>query len=67
MPKRNLKSTTRKSPRKGYENHKKGKRGQQWKALRNHTESSIRTMKVHTRSSMPPDHPSLSKDLTMKL
>jgi hypothetical protein len=24
-------------------------------------------MKVHTRSSLPPDHPSLSEDLTMKL
>jgi hypothetical protein len=37
------------------------------KALRNHTESSIHTTKVHTRSSLPPDHPTLSQDLTMKL
>jgi hypothetical protein len=37
------------------------------KALRNHTESSIHTKKVHTRSSLPPDHPTLSQDLTMKL
>jgi hypothetical protein len=36
-------------------------------ALRNHIESSIHTMKVYTRSSLPPDHPSLSQDLTMKL
>jgi hypothetical protein len=36
-------------------------------ALRNHVESSIHTKEVHTRSSLPPDHPSLSQDLTMKL
>jgi hypothetical protein len=33
-------------------------------ALRNHVESSIHTKEVHTRSSLPPDHPSLSQDLT---
>jgi hypothetical protein len=37
------------------------------KALRNHAESSIHTKKIHTRSSLPPDHPTLSQDLTMKL
>jgi hypothetical protein len=37
------------------------------KALRNHTKSSIHTKEVHTRSSLPPDHPILSQDLTMKL
>jgi hypothetical protein len=37
------------------------------KALRNHVESSIHAKKVHTRSSLPPDHPTLSQDLTMKL
>jgi hypothetical protein len=37
------------------------------KALRNHAESSIHTKEVHTRSSLPPDHPTLSQDLTMKL
>jgi hypothetical protein len=37
------------------------------KALRNHAESSIHTTKVHTSSSLPPDHPTLSQDLTMKL
>jgi hypothetical protein len=62
-----LKSTIRKSQGKGSENHQKGKREKQHKVLRNHAESSIRTMKVHTRSSLPHDHPILSKDLTMKL
>jgi hypothetical protein len=37
------------------------------KALRNHVESSIHTKEVHTRCSLPPDHPTVSKDLTMKL
>jgi hypothetical protein len=37
------------------------------KALRNHVETSIHTKEVHTRSSLPPDHPTLSQDLTMKL
>jgi hypothetical protein len=46
---------------------KKENREELKQALRNHTESSINTMKVHTRSSLPPDHPSLSQDLTMKL
>jgi hypothetical protein len=36
-------------------------------ALRNHAESSIHHKKVHTRYSLPPDHPTLSQDLTMKL
>jgi hypothetical protein len=44
----------------------KNSREQHNKALRNHAESSIDTKKVHTRSSMPPDHPTLSQDLTMK-
>jgi hypothetical protein len=43
----------------------KGERHNQ--ALRNHTESTIHTMKVHTRCTLQPDHPSLSQDLTMKL
>jgi hypothetical protein len=30
------------------------------KALRNHAESSIHTKEVHTMSSLPPDHPTLS-------
>jgi hypothetical protein len=45
----------------------KNNREQHNKALRNHTESSIHTKEVHTRSSLPPDHPTLSQDLTMKL
>jgi hypothetical protein len=36
-------------------------------ALRNHVESSIHHKKVHTRSSLSPDHPTLSQDLAMKL
>jgi hypothetical protein len=40
---------------------------QQNKALRNHAESSIHTKEVHTRSSLPPDHPTLSQNLIMKL
>jgi polyribonucleotide nucleotidyltransferase len=46
---------------------KKNEREQHIKALRNHAESSIHHKEVHARSSLPPDHPSLSKDLTMKL
>jgi hypothetical protein len=49
---------------KSSENHKKGGWERQHKALRNHAESSIHTMKVHTRSSLPLDHPSLFLDLT---
>jgi hypothetical protein len=45
----------------------KNNREQHNKALRNHAESSIHTKVVHTRSSLPPDHPTLSQDLTMKL
>jgi hypothetical protein len=54
----------KKITRRGSENHQKGERERQHKASRNHAESSIHTMKVHTRSSLPPDHPSLSLDLT---
>jgi hypothetical protein len=45
----------------------KNEREQHIQALRNHAESSIHTKEVHTRSSLPPDHPTLSQDLTMKL
>jgi hypothetical protein len=45
----------------------KNNREQHNKALRNHTESSIHTKEVHTRYRLPPDHPTLSQDLTMKL
>jgi hypothetical protein len=46
---------------------KKDKRERHIQALRNHVESSKCTEEVHTRSSLSPDHPSLSQDLTMKL
>jgi hypothetical protein len=45
----------------------KNNREQHNKALRNHAESSIHTKKVHTRSSLLPDHPTPSQNLTMKL
>jgi hypothetical protein len=45
----------------------KNKREQHKQALRNHSESSIHTKEVHTRSSLPLHHPTLSQDLTMKL
>jgi hypothetical protein len=45
----------------------KNNREQHNKALRNHAESSIHTKEVHTRSSLRPDHPTLSQNLTMKL
>jgi hypothetical protein len=57
-PKKTTKRGLRKSPPRTTGNNK---------ALRNHTKSSIHATKVHTRSSLPPDHPTLSQDLTMKL
>jgi hypothetical protein len=57
-------NTPRKPPREGSKNHHQEKHN---KALRNHAESSIHTKEVHTRSSLPPDHPTLSQNLTMKL
>jgi hypothetical protein len=65
--KKRLQNPATKIPRKGSENHQKGKTGETTKALRNHAESSIHSMKVHTRSSLPPNRPTLSQDLTMKL
>jgi hypothetical protein len=46
---------------------KKDKQEQHIQALRNHAESSIHTKEVHTRSSLPLDHPYLSQDHTTKL
>jgi hypothetical protein len=46
---------------------KKNEQEQHIQALRNHTESYIHHKEVHTRSSLPPDHPTVSQDLTMKL
>jgi hypothetical protein len=57
----------RKSPRKGSKNLQKGKWEEHNQASRNHDKSSIHTMKVHTRSSLPFGHPSLSEDLNLKL
>jgi hypothetical protein len=65
----------RKVPETHQENHQerapkittKNNREQHNKALRNHAESSIHTKEVHTRSSLPPDHPTLSQNLIMKL
>jgi hypothetical protein len=45
----------------------KNNREQHIQTLRNHAVSSIHATKVHTRSSLPPDHPTLSQDLTTKL
>jgi hypothetical protein len=67
LAKKRLQNSATKIPRKGSENHQKGKIGETTKALRNHAESSIHTMKVDTRSSLPPNHPTLSQDLTVKL
>jgi hypothetical protein len=49
-----LEITPKKSPRKGSENHQKGQRVRHIQALRNHSESSIHTKEVHTRSSLLP-------------
>jgi hypothetical protein len=65
----------RKVPKSLQENHqerapkiiKKNEQEQHIQALRNHVKSSIHHKEVHTRSSLPPDHPFLSQDLTMKL
>jgi hypothetical protein len=45
----------------------KEKQEQHIQALRNHAESSTHTKEIYTRSSLPPDRPSLSQDLTMNL
>jgi hypothetical protein len=59
---------TKKITKKGLQKiTKKDKWERHIQALRNHAESSIHTKDFHTRSSLPPDHPSLSQDLTMKL
>jgi ligand-binding sensor domain-containing protein len=62
-----LKTPPRKSQERAPKMTKKGKWQRHNKALRNHAETFIHTMKVHTRSSLPPNHPSLFQDLTMKL
>jgi polyribonucleotide nucleotidyltransferase len=68
IPKRNaLKSLQEKRQEKALKITKKNEQEQHIQALRNHVESSIHHKEVHTRSSLPSDHPSLSQDLTMKL
>jgi polyribonucleotide nucleotidyltransferase len=65
---RGLENAPRKSLRKkALKITKKHEREQHIQALRNHYESSIHHKEVHTRSSLPHNHPSLSQDLTMKL
>jgi hypothetical protein len=54
------KNNSKKSPREGSENHHQEQPGKHIQTLRNHAESSIHEIKVHTRSTKPPDHPSLS-------
>jgi hypothetical protein len=58
-----MKTTKRRAPKITTKNN----REQHNKALRNHAESFIHTKEVHARSILPPDHPTLSQDLTMKL
>jgi hypothetical protein len=50
----------RKSPRGRTENHHQEQPETTHPNLGNHAESSIHATKVHTRSSLPPDHPTLS-------
>jgi hypothetical protein len=54
---KSLEIAPRKLPREGSENHQKERMGTTHPSLK----------EVHTSSSLPPDHPSLSHDLTMKL
>jgi hypothetical protein len=64
-----------KVPKSHQENHQerapkittKNKPEQHNQTLMNHAETSLHTKEVHTRSSLLPDHPTLSQDLTMKL
>jgi hypothetical protein len=68
IPKRKVPKTTQdKHQERAPKITTKNNREQHNKALRNHAESSIHAIKVHTRSRLPPDHPTLSQDLTMKL
>jgi hypothetical protein len=68
IPKRKvLKTTQRNHQERAPKITTKINREQHIQTLRNHAESSIHATKVHTRSSLAPDHPTLSQDLTMKL
>jgi hypothetical protein len=68
IPKRKVpKTTQRNHQERAPKITTKNNREQHIQTLRSHAESSIHATKVHTRSSLPPDHPTLSQDLTMKL
>jgi hypothetical protein len=56
-----------KSPRVGSKNHQKERTGTTHPCLEELHRITIHHKEVHTRSSLSPDHPSLSQDLTMKL
>jgi hypothetical protein len=58
-----LEIAPRKSPRKGSENHQKGETGKTPQGL----EEPRRIFYTYHRRFIPPDHPSLSQDLTLKL
>jgi hypothetical protein len=55
-PKNTPRISTREAPKMTTKNN----REQHIQTLRNHVESSIHATKVHTRSSLPPNHPTLS-------
>jgi hypothetical protein len=61
IPKKSFSKLHQEITTKSSENHHKEGREKHFTTLRNHAESSIHTMKVHTRSSIPPIHPSLSR------
>jgi hypothetical protein len=68
IPKRKVpKTTQRNHQERAPKITTKNNREQHIQTLRNHAESSIHATKVHTRSSLPPNDPTLSQDLTMKL
>jgi hypothetical protein len=59
------KSKVPKTPRENHQEREpkitnKNNREQHIQTLRNHAESSVHATKIHTRSSLPPDHPTLS-------
>jgi hypothetical protein len=61
IPKRKVpKTTQRNHQERAPKITTKNNRGKHIQTLRNHAESSIHEIKVRTRSSKPPDHPSLS-------
>jgi hypothetical protein len=68
IPKRKVPKTTQRNQQKRAPKiTTKNNQEQHIQTLTNHAESSIHATKVLTKSSLPPDHPTLSQDLTMKL